>query len=272
MIDPIDVPLPHLPSSLEGLRIVHLSDLHIRRTRRHHRQIAARLELMRVDLAFFTGDYIDQVGDEPASLAVMRQICDSLKPRLGSYGVFGNHDTPETRQLFRQLPVHWLNDACDWPGGVPLQIAGFATGILRRPDVVTTLFGMNRDRDRDDDGKASERVERHPKTIRFLLSHMPMYLPAASDLGIDVMFCGHTHGGQCCLPGRRALCNSSDLPMHLTSGLLRHRDTLCLVSRGLGETILPIRLCCPRHLPVYTLHRGPLPGRRTDHMINVRPW
>ena len=105
-----------------------------------------------------------------------------------------------------------------------------------------------------------------------LLSHYPTYLPVAADLGVDVVFSGHTHGGQCRLARQVVPFNSCDLPMDLTAGLLRHRDTLCAVSRGLGETFLPLRVLCPPQLPVYTLRRGPLPGSPTQHVENVQPW
>jgi hypothetical protein len=105
-----------------------------------------------------------------------------------------------------------------------------------------------------------------------MLSHYPMYLPTVADMGVDLMFSGHTHGGQWRVPFAGALYNSSDLPMFLSSGILRHRRTLCVVSRGLGETWLPIRFFCPPHMPLYTLHRGPLPGQHTDRLENVQPW
>jgi hypothetical protein len=97
-------------------------------------------------------------------------------------------------------------------------------------------------------------------------------LPIAADMGFDLVLSGHTHGGQVRLPPRWSLYNSSDLPLHLTSGVLRHRDALCAVSRGLGETTLPIRLFSPAHLPVYTLRRGRLPGRHCAVTANVQPW
>ena len=268
LIDPFDLTLPNLPLSLEGFRIVHLSDLHIHRHRGRHRQIAAGLDLMRVDLAVLTGDYIDRPGDEEVGLKVMGEICGRLRPRLGTYGVFGNHDTPTARRCFESLPVHWLNDTCHGLSGVPLQLVGMTTGMTRRPDVVETLLSLGRDQTGHDTTPGATADQ----TVRVLLSHLPTYLPTAADLGVDLMFSGHTHGGQCRLPRRRVLYNSCDLPLGLTSGLLRHRDTLCAVSRGLGETILPIRAFCPPHLPVYTLRRGPMPGRSTDHVVNVMPW
>jgi predicted MPP superfamily phosphohydrolase len=86
------------------------------------------------------------------------------------------------------------------------------------------------------------------------------------------MFSGHTHGGQCRLPTGRALINSTDLPLRLTSGLLRHKNTICLVSRGLGEVHMPLRAFCPPQLPVYTLRVGPMHGQFTHRIENVLPW
>lgn len=270
LIDPIDVLLPELPPSLEGVRIVHLSDLHVRRNRLRHRRMVAQLERLRLDLVVLTGDYVDQPGDEPVGLEVMDRLCRAMRPRLGIYGVFGNHDTPQTRDLFTRLPVHWLNDTCHRPEGVPLEVAGFLTGMIRRPDVIATLLGLTPSRATDKPDQVSAAGETRP--LRVLLSHFPTYLPAVADLSVDLMFAGHTHGGQWRLPGRRAMYNSSDLPKQLTSGLLRHRNTLCVVSRGLGETILPLRVLCPPHIPLYTLRRGPMPGRQTDHVLNIQPW
>ena len=105
-----------------------------------------------------------------------------------------------------------------------------------------------------------------------MLSHFPHYLPVAADLGIDILISGHTHGGQCRLPGGLALVNSSDLPLRLTSGILRHRNTVAVVSRGLREARLPLRLFCPPHLPIYTLRRGTPPGRYTNLVQIIERW
>ena len=93
-----------------------------------------------------------------------------------------------------------------------------------------------------------------------------------ADMGVDIMIAGHTHGGQCRFPGRRAFTNSCDLPLRLTAGIMRHRNTLAVVTRGLGESRLPLRLFCPPQLPIYTLRRGPMRGRATDHIDCIERW
>lgn len=261
LIHPVDLTLPHLPAPMVGLRIAHISDLHVTRPRlrRRHREVVSALRSCRLDMVIFTGDYITHAGQEQGGLEVMRYITGSLRPRVGMFGVFGNHDTPELRQLFTELPVTWLHNSVHLEAGLGMEILGLGQDRSGDTDVLALLDGV---------------TPPPPKVrwLRVMLCHRPASLPTAADLGVDLLFSGHTHGGQMRLPWFGPLRNSSDYPLRLTSGLLRHRDTICVVSRGLGEVNLPLRLFCDPHLPVYTLRPGPLPGRFTDHVENVKPW
>ena len=261
------LPQPELPAELQGLRIVHLSDLHIRRPRRRHDTMIKLLAELKCDLVVLTGDYIWGLGHDDATVLVMQRLVDSLSPRLGTFGVFGNHDTPELQDRLRDMPVHWLDNATLHLPGLPVEIMGVSIDTWREPDCIALI---NSRYDAASDGITLGEAGRPPLSI--LLCHYPWYLPMAADLGVDLMFAGHTHGGQLRLPIGGALYNSSDLPLRLTSGILRHRDTLCGVSRGLGEIGIALRLFCPPHLPVYTLTRAPLPGQHCSHIENVQPW
>ncbi|MAE64373.1 MAG: hypothetical protein CMJ18_08875 [Phycisphaeraceae bacterium] len=254
--------LADLPTPLEGLRIAHLSDIHISRQRRRWRRIIRLMRQIRVDLVLMTGDYITTAGQEPVGARVMTQLIESLQPRLGTYGVFGNHDTWELRQLLDDLTIRWLDNEALMVDGLPLKITGFEADPHAQPDSVAALF----------DAPGAGTPESGACPVHLLLCHYPFYLPVAADLGVDVMFTGHTHGGQCRLPGGRALVNSTDLPLRLTSGILRHRDTIAVVSRGLGEVRIPLRLFCPPHVLIYTLRSGPMHGRYCDDITNVQPW
>jgi predicted MPP superfamily phosphohydrolase len=260
-----DLPLPHLPQSMDGLSIAHVSDLHIARHRPRHRRIVQTLCDHRPDMVIFTGDYITRPGEEAVALDVMRRITADLRPPRGMFGVFGNHDSPPLRQAFAGLPIRWLNDDIHRFDDLPLEILGADTCFVNRShDSLALVERMYRNSDKPCDEDA--------RPVRLLLCHMPNYLPTAADLRIDLMFAGHTHGGQCRLPGKRALMNSSDLPLDLTSGLLRHRHTICAVTRGLGEVLLPMRVCCGAQLPIYRLRRGAQAGQHTPHVRNVQPW
>jgi predicted MPP superfamily phosphohydrolase len=221
--------------------------------------IGQELELAKADLIVLTGDFMSYKGDEPAALAMMRSLAPRLHARLGVFGVFGNHDTDTFRKQCLELPVTWVGGrrtAVD----ENLEVLGFDTGLTHGFDSVAHLLN------------GEPIADSGTRRLRVLLAHTPASLPAAADLGIDVMFSGHTHGGQCRLPFKRALLNSTDLPLTLTSGVLRHQNTLALVSRGLGEVKLPLRVLCSPQLPVYTFRRGPLPGEFSYGMTNTRPW
>jgi predicted MPP superfamily phosphohydrolase len=192
-------------------------------------------------------------------MAMLESLVPHLAARLGVFGVFGNHDSEAFRRQCRSLPITWIGGRREL-AAPDLEIIGFETGHSHAFDSVKHLL------------QGDAEVDPDPARIRFVLAHTPAALPAAADLGVHVMFAGHTHGGQCRLPFKKALLNSTDLPAALTAGVLRHQNTLALVSRGLGEVKLPLRLFCAPHLPVYTFRRGSLPGVFAYDLINTRPW
>ena len=260
MIHPITLSFPHLPAALDGLRIAHLSDFHARRGRcalKLADRLAAALAATRLDLVLLTGDYMDQPGDEATAIEVLARIASRVRPRLGYFGVFGNHDNTALRRQMNGLEIHWLGNGVVQPADLPLLLCGLDGSIDARPDTVALAGALA--------GTDAE-------AFRIALTHVPAMLPAVADLGCHLLLAGHTHGGQIRPWRRLPLYNSTDLPLRLSSGVLRHRETLAVVTRGLGETSLPLRLCCPRQVPVLMLRCGPLPGEYTDDMVNVWAW
>lgn len=257
LLESTELALPGLPEALDGLRIAHLTDLHIRRQRDRHSRIVDRLNRIRLDLIFFTGDYMSYPGDEPVAAEVMTDILSSLKSRYGQFGVYGNHDTADLTHRTANLPITWLRNRTITLTELNIEVFGLDGITATCLDPVA--IALQRDPD-------------HTPPVRLGLVHNPSHAPAAADLGANLIFCGHTHGGQCRPHPAFALANSCDLPKPLTSGILRHRDAQIAISRGLGEIALPLRTFCPPHIPIYTLRKRSLPGKPTDSIKSLRWW
>lgn len=257
MLEAINITMPDVPTKVERLRIGHITDLHVRQKQRRHTRIIDALSHRPPDMLVLTGDYMDKPGDEAPAMDVLRAICNAIKPRLGSFGVFGNHDSGDLREQCEELPIKWLRDDCHSHEDVPIDVLGFDSDPNLRGDCISALNNL---------------TNPGPDRFRLLLSHYPNQILTASDMNVHLMIAGHTHGGQCRLPGGKPLYNSTDMPLNLTSGILRHRSTLCVVSRGLGEANIQFRFMCPPQLPIYSLHRGPLLGQKSESVVNIKPW
>lgn len=249
-----------------GLRVAHLTDLHIVKPTQRLSRLIYQLGKVRLDLGLLTGDFMIRHRPCEPALSYLRELTESVHPIHGWVGVFGNHDTAEFVRSALELPVHWLADQAASIQGLPVDVVGLGqAGRRGRPDGVAAA-------------RAVAGLPDTPGRLRLALTHRPDDLPLCADLGADLAFAGHTHGGQVRIPLiNRAIYNSSDLPIPLSAGMLRHQDTVMLVPRGLGSTDflqLPIypRLCCPPHAPIYTLRHGTMPGEHTDQIQSVWAW
>ena len=95
-----------------------------------------------------------------------------------------------------------------------------------------------------------------PADVRIGVAHAP-YLRTLDRFAADradIVFAGHTHGGQVCLPGGRALVSNCDLDPAICKGLIEHRGVPVNISQGLGESrFAPVRLFCPPQAVLVTL-------------------
>jgi len=267
LLEPLDLMLPALPQGLNGLRLAHLSDLHVRKTDRRFDRLLSRLAASRLDLLLLTGDYQDRSAPPEAALALLERLATEVKPTLGLFGIWGNHDSAELREASLDLPIHWLVDEAVGLDEKPIELLGLCGGIHDEDaDSVPLAMSVAALEDQAEAG------EKPASRLRLLLAHHPHQLVTAADLGADLMFCGHTHGGQIRIPPGIPVHHGSDLPLNMAAGLLRCRDTLGVISRGLGESHLRLRLACPRQAIVCTLRTGPRPGARTDGIDLIRAW
>src|SRR5712692_6140813 len=175
--------LRRLPKGLDGLRIVHLSDLHygpIVNPRHLERAVKAANDL-HPDLIALTGDYISHDRSYAAPCA---QLVGRLRARYGVFAVLGNHDhwtdAALITDLFRAEGITVLvNQGMRFEQrGASFWLAGVDDTMVGLEDLPLALAGS----------RESE--------MKLLLAHNPIILRRAAREGVDLVLSGHTHGGQ----------------------------------------------------------------------------
>lgn len=177
-----------LAPDLEGLRILHITDLHISRSL-PTKFILKLIEVCKkdpADLVVFTGDILD---DDPKRFANDVKLLNQIPQRLGSFYVPGNHEYywegTHTLQAFRDLGFHVLTNECH-----SLKIGSSELQICGIPDPAARMFSL----EAPDFKKLGSALK--PHAFKVLLSHQPSLADQAAPLGIELQLSGHTHGGQ----------------------------------------------------------------------------
>ena len=238
-----ELPIPALPPELDGLRIAHLTDLHVRKTwRRGFDELIERVRAEAPDLILITGDYVDNKRHHDPAVPHVRWLLEGLRARLGVFGILGNHDR---YKLAPKLE------------GTGLTMLDSKRHVIEVGDTRLELIGLPGVHRHDVTGQVLESFPAPQRGVpRIVLSHFPDVLRNAAILRPDVFLAGHTHGGQICLPGRWPIIRHDSLPRRLCTGVHRAANTWLVVSRGLGFTDIPLRVFCPTEVVELVLTRG----------------
>lgn len=246
-----DLYWPDLAPGLDGLRILHLSDLHAgplvnEKTLRRWREAAQREQ---AEIAVLTGDVVDSMPEEMTG--VVAAFAGFPAP-LGRYAVLGNHD-------------YFADPGPIWEG---LESAGFrclenAQHTLTRAGSTLAVIGLQ-DPQALNGRWRGVRFGPGPRpdvamkgvpegAFRLCLAHRPGMWRLAKRTGAHLTLAGHTHGGQVNLiPG----VNFARMLGPYTEGLFQENGQRLFVSRGLGVVGVPMRVGAPPEIVVITLRRG----------------
>ncbi|WP_295445964.1 metallophosphoesterase [uncultured Thiodictyon sp.] len=232
--------LSNLPRPFEGLRLLHLSDLHADMDPRITAAIAERLRGLEYDLCVLTGDYRARTyGACQAALDGIATIRMQLNGPL--YAILGNHDSIRLVPGLEALGMRvLLNESVALErDGACLHLAGIDDAHYYQ---VHNLH------------KAAADIP--PDGVSLLLSHTPEVYRHAAHAGFAAMLCGHTHGGQICLPGGYALTWDARCPRRLAAGPWSHGTMHGYTSVGCGSSVVAARLNCLPEMTIHELCRG----------------
>lgn len=231
-----EISLSRLPQAFDGFTLLQLSDLHVDINAEFVDALIERVRPLDYDLCVITGDYRARTfGPFEPTLAKLARLRPHLKGSV--FGVLGDHDTIRLMPKMEAMGYTLLINECTRieRGGEAIYLAGIDDAHFYR------LENFQR---------AAHRIPRDAVSI--LLSHTPETYRQAADAGFNVMLCGHTHGGQICLPGGIPVLTLADSPRALARGPWRYREMVGYTSAGTGTSIVDVRLNCP---PEVTLHR-----------------
>jgi len=235
------LPIPNLPPTFEGFTILQLSDLHCDLHPEFTDRLVDKLKGLACDLAAFTGDYHNKIQEPPDdSLRRMERIVQAVPPpRLA---VLGNHDFIEQVAFLEDigLPTLLNESVALERHGEKLWFAGVDDPHLFRSDDLV---------------RASARIPGGAPAI--LLSHSPGVYREAARMGFSALLCGHTHGGQVCLPGGIPILSNVRVPRRMISGPWKYHSLTGYTSRGTGASGVPARFWCPPEITLHTLTHSP---------------
>lgn len=250
--------VPVLPPKSQPIRILQLSDFHLRLANRKMIGFLEGLHGRSFDLVLATGDLLG----EPAATGECVRLLRGMKGTAARCFVFGSsdyyapvfknyldyffrrrrhgpHRNPTERFRSALLEDGWidLNNAQHALeiAGVPIQLTGLDDPYLHREDRSLLVR----------DGAAE---------LAILVVHDPAPYAGALAAGYDLVIAGHTHGGQVRMPLAGALVTNSTLPTRLARGLSRVDDGWLFVTPGLGTgRYAPFRFLCPPEASVIEL-------------------
>lgn len=238
MVHTISVTDQRLPQEFEGFRIAQISDLHNEVFGTGNGELLTLLAGTRPDIIIITGDLIDsRRTDVSAALEFVRGAVE-IAP---VYYVAGNHESRIPEEF-------WMLERCMENLGVSV-LRGERT-LLTREGAAIALIGVDDPTFQDKDsanwpGIVEEELGklREEGLYSILLIHRPELLETYARAGMNLVFSGHAHGGQVRIPfvGGVIAPNQGFFPQY-DGGLYTMGDTQLVVSRGLGNSLCPLRV------------------------------
>lgn len=236
-----------LPEAFEGFKIAHVSDLHNAVFGRKNEKLLSLIRAAKPDIIAITGDLIDSRHTDIDSALAFVEAAAEIAP---VYYVTGNH---ESRLDFDEIEPRLIaagarvlrNEAEDiGRGGERIRLAG-----IDDPSFIRT------------GGTAEERAAAELEqlgdgggTFTVLLAHRPELVEVYAEYGAGLVLSGHAHGGQVRLPLLGGLyAPGQGLLPEYDSGLYSLGETQMVVSRGLGNSVAPLRVNNRPELVVVTL-------------------
>lgn len=257
-----------LPAGSPDIRVLHIGDIHMAPWQKRKQRFVRSLGDLKPDLVVNTGDNLGH-------LKAIGPVLSALKPLLEVPGVFVNGSNDYYAPVLRN-PLGYLAKPSERSEGPALdtarlvgsfQSAGWKNlnnheGSLAINGVKLGFLGVDDAHDELDDLASLDDQRKKVADAQLLIgvSHAPYMrvIEAMANQDVKLLFAGHTHGGQVCIPGYGAIVTNCDLPARNAKGLsawtFNGKSLILNVVAGLGHSIFaPVRFACRPEVRLLTL-------------------
>jgi uncharacterized protein len=228
-----------IPEAFDGYVIVQVSDLHNASFGKDQERLIQAIKVQKPDLIVLTGDMVGSWDAEYDHSLMLIKEALKIAPVII---VDGNHDA---RKKTYPIQKKAMIDA----GGLVLEDESM---LITKEDSSINLIGLKERFLVEDRGiYVSDKVS--SSFFNLLLAHHPNNFDDYVRLGVDLVLVGHAHGGQWRFFGQGLFDPNEGILPKYTAGSFSEDSTTMIISRGLGESVLPLRLFNGPELIVVTL-------------------
>lgn len=217
-----------LPESFDGFKIVQLSDLHGAEFGEDGMRLVEKVKELEPDIIALTGDFVTDEGD----LAAVKKLAGRLTELCPVYFVSGNHEfgsglAIKVRNILERAGVKYLsNEYLTISRGEDEILLGGVEDPLAYADMLSP------------DELAQKMNDAAPDAFKILLGHRNYWMTEYPELPVDLIFCGHAHGGLIRIPGVGGLIGTDRrLFPDFDAGEYNNGRYTLIVSRGLGNSV-----------------------------------
>jgi predicted MPP superfamily phosphohydrolase len=239
-------------NSSATIRMLQISDLHLRKLTDHHKQLADQVNGLKPELLLFTGDIIES----EKGLRHLDNLLQMFDPDVQKAAIMGNWERQfeihpdKLRHVYESNNGELLINSSKafMMNGKRLMVTGVDDMVKGRVDFVAAVKGVGPEEHHIVLSLCPEYRDR----IESEISRINMPRPADQKLNIDYVFSGHSHGGQVNIMGFAPM-----LPPGVgryVKGWFRDRSPMLYVSKGVGTTILPVRFEARAEIALFNYH------------------
>ncbi|MCM1399392.1 MAG: metallophosphoesterase [Clostridium sp.] len=218
-------------SDLNGYCIVQISDLHNATFGRDNKKLISKIKGLSPDMVVITGDIVDSSHTD---IDAAVQFVSIIAKEYPTYYVTGNHE-----YWLEETDRHTLMKGLEQAGAIILNNEKITISAGAE---TFELIGLD-DKSLGDSTLKNLTENCGDRDFILVLAHEPQYIQEYSNTKTDLLLCGHAHGGQFILPfiGAVVAPDQGFLPAY-TAGEYQQNELTMFVSRGLGNSVIPIRL------------------------------